>query len=63
LRVVALDEVARGFGEDEHAADEDDGPGELHGDGDAVGARVVALVGCVVDDGGEEEADSDGELV
>jgi hypothetical protein len=60
---AALDEVAGRFWEEEHAYDEDDGPCELHCDGDAVGACVLALVGGVIDDGGEEEADGDGELV
>ena len=60
---VLLDEEAGRLGEDAHSAKEDEGVGKLDGDGDAVGARVVAL-GCgVVDDGGEEETDSDGPLV
>ncbi len=60
---AALDEVARRFGQHEHAAEEDDGPSELDGDGDAVGAGVVAVLGRVVDNGRQEQADGDGELV
>jgi hypothetical protein len=60
---VLLDEKAGRLGEDAHSAKEDEGVGELDGDGDAVGARVLAL-GCgVVDDGGEEETDRNGPLV
>lgn len=60
---VLLDKEAGRLGENAHSAKEDEGVGELDGDGDAVGARVVAL-GCgVVDDGGEEETDRDGPLV
>lgn len=63
LQVALLDEVARRLRQEEHARDEDEGPSELHGDGDAVGARVVPVLGRVVDDGGEQQADGDGELV
>ena len=63
LGLAPLDEEARRLGQDEHADDEDDGPGELDGDGDAVRARVVSVLGRVVDDGREHEADGDGELV
>jgi hypothetical protein len=60
---VLLDQEARGFGEDQHADNEDDSPGELDGDGDTVATGVVTVLGGVVDDGGEEETDCDGELV
>ncbi len=50
-------EVARGFGEDEHADDEDEGPGELDGDGDSVRAGIVAVVCRIIYDGCEEETD------
>lgn len=63
FQFAGADEVAGGLGQEDHAAEEDEGPGELDGDGDAVGAGVGAVGGCVVDDGGEEEADCDGELV
>ena len=47
----------------EHADEEDEGPDELNGDGDAPGGVVVAVLGRVVDDGGEEETDGDRPLV
>jgi hypothetical protein len=58
-----LDEIAGGFGEEYHAGNEDEGPRKLDGDGDAVRARVVATGRRVIDDGSEEEADGDGQLV
>lgn len=63
FHLAGADEEARGLGQEDHADEEDEGPGELDGDGDAVGAGVGAVGGGVVDDGGEEEADCDGELV
>lgn len=60
---LATDEVAGRLGKHEHSTDKDQGPGKLDGNGNAVGAGVLALVGGVVDDGGEQEADGDGELV
>lgn len=63
FHLAGADEVAWGLGQEDHAEEEDEGPGELDGDGDAVGAGVGAIGGGVVDDGGEQEADCDGELV
>ena len=63
LVAILLDQEARGFGEDQHADNEDDGPGELDGDGDTVAAGVLAVLCRVVDDGGQEETDCDGELI
>lgn len=63
VQPAGADQVARGLGQEDHAEEENEGPGELDGDGDAVAAGVGAVGGCVVDDGGEEEADCDGELV
>jgi hypothetical protein len=60
---IALDEVARRLRQEEHAHHQDERPGELDSNGNAVGACVVAVGGGVVDDGGEEEANRDGELV
>ena len=50
--VALLDQVARGLGEEEHAGDKDDGPGELDGDGDTVAAGVLEALGRVGDDVG-----------
>ena len=63
LVAAHLDVVARRFRQDEHARDQDDGPRELDGDGNAVRAGIVTVLGAVVDDGGEEEPHRDGELV
>lgn len=56
LVFVLLDQEARGLGEEDQADADDDGPGELDGNGDAVGPGVVAVACAVVDYGGEEEA-------
>jgi len=61
--LASLDEVTGRFGEDEHAASEDSCPDELEGDGNAVGGVVGAVLGAIVDDGSEEETNSDGPLV
>lgn len=63
LVFATLDEVARRLGQNQHAADEDDGPGKLDGDRDPVRPRVHAQRRGVVDDGGQEQTDGDGELV
>jgi hypothetical protein len=43
--------------------DEDERPGELDGDGDAVRSRVGAVLGGVVDNGSQQETNGNGELV
>ncbi len=58
-----LDEPPGRLGEVEHAAGEDEGPDELDRDGDPPCGVVGAVLGRVVDDGGEEETDGDGPLV
>ena len=63
LVAAALDLETRRLGQDQHSADEDDGPGELHGNGDPVTPGVVAVGGRVVDDGRDEQADGDGSLI
>lgn len=63
VELTLLDEETRGLGQDKHADDEDDGPGELHGDGDAVRARVVVQMRCVVNHSCEQQTDGDGQLV
>ena len=64
-RVVAraFNEVARRFGQDEHTKDQNNGPGELNGDGDTVGTCIVTVMRGIVDDGGKKQADGDGKLV
>ena len=63
LELALFDEESRGFRQDEQASGENDGPEELHGDGDAVGAGVVAVLGRVDDAVGHEDPDGDAELV
>lgn len=63
LMLALLDQKAWRLGQDEHADNEDDGPGKLDGNGDAVAAGIVAILGRVVDDGGQQETDGDGQLV
>ncbi|KFZ08750.1 hypothetical protein V501_05831 [Pseudogymnoascus sp. VKM F-4519 (FW-2642)] len=60
----ALLDVETGrLGQEEETGREDDGPQELHGNGDAVGSGVVAVL-CGVDDTvGEEDTNGDAELV
>ena len=57
------DAVAWCFRKDSHSGEKDDGPGELNCDWDSVGPTVVAIFRAVVDDGGDKEANCDGELV
>jgi hypothetical protein len=42
---------------------EDERPRKLHGDGNAVGSRVIAVLGGVVDNGSQQETDGNSELV
>lgn len=58
-----LDEPTRSLGQEDAANEQDDGPCELHSDGNAVGSCVRAIFGGVVDDGGEQKTDGDSELV
>jgi hypothetical protein len=63
LGVATLDVHARSLGKDEHAEEDNKGPGELNGDGDAVAAGVIAVLGGVVDNCSNEKSDSDRPLV
>ena len=44
----------RGLGEEQHAADEDDSPGKLQCHWNSVAARVIPILGSIVDDGRDE---------
>lgn len=57
------DEVARRFREPEETARENQGPEELEGHRDTVGAGVGSVLGGIVDAGGQEEANGNGKLV
>lgn len=63
LVLALLDQEARSLGKNEHADDEDQGPGELNGDRDAVGPSIIAVLGGVVDNGSEQETNGDRKLV
>lgn len=63
LVLVLLDQETGGLGQDQHTDDQDDGPGELDSHGDTVGASIHAVLGGVVDDGGQQKTDGDGQLV
>lgn len=58
-----LDKVSGGVGEENKTTTEDDSPGELDTDGDAVRGRAVNIAAAVDDAGGKEETDCDAELV
>ena len=60
---ASLDTVPRCFGQDQHSSDEDETPSELDGNWDTVRASVITILGRVVDDGSNEETDSNGKLV
>ena len=61
--VALLDEVTGRVGEEEQTAAENQSPGELDGDGDAVGAGVGAALCGVDDNGGKHDTNGDAELV
>lgn len=63
LGVATLDVHARSLRKDEHAEEDNQGPGELNGDWDAVAAGVIAVLGGVVDNCSNKKADSNGPLV
>jgi hypothetical protein len=54
---MPLYEVTGGLGQCEHAYGENTGPDKLEGDGYSVGAMVIARLGGLIDDRGEEETD------
>ena len=58
-----LDKVSGRVGEEQETTTEDDSPGELNGDGNAVGLGAVEVLGSVDDAGGEKQTDGDAELV
>ena len=63
VEMVTLDQVTWCFREDQQAHNENDGPCELDGNGNAVRASILALVGSIVHDCGEEQPDGDCKLV
>jgi hypothetical protein len=63
LNAAALDEITRAIGEEEETDAENEAPGELDRDGNAVLAGIVAVLRGIVDAGCEEQTDGDTELV
>ena len=61
--LALLDQKPRGLGQDEHAANEDDGPRELHCDRDTIRSGIVAVGRSIIHDSCQEETDSDCPLV
>jgi hypothetical protein len=63
LRATLADVPAGSLGDEGTTNEHDDGPCKLDCDGDTVRAGVVAVLGGVVDNGGDEKSDGDGKLV
>jgi len=63
LERTFLDEETRRFGEDGKTSAENECPEELNGDGDSVRSGIQAVLGCVDNAGGEQNADRNAELV
>jgi hypothetical protein len=61
--IALADEVTGRLGKEEETNSKDDGPDELDGDGNAVRARVGAVLSAIVDAGGSHETNGDTELV
>lgn len=58
-----LDEPTRSLGKPDATSEEDNGPGELDSNGNAVRASVVPVLGGIVDDGSKQKTNGDGKLV
>ena len=58
-----LDEVSRRFRQEQKADAQDQGPGELNPNGDSIRSRIIAVLGRVIDAGGQKQTDRDAELV
>lgn len=63
VQVSLLHKVTRRLREDKKTTSENQGPGKLQSDGDSIGARVVPVLGAIVDTGGQHETNGDAELV
>ena len=63
LNAATLDEVTWGVWQEEETTTENETPGKLNADRDAVRAGVGAVLDCVVDTGCDEQTDGDAELV
>jgi hypothetical protein len=63
VELALLDPVTGRLGEESKTNGEDDGPEELDANGDTVGASVATVLGCVHNAVGDEDTNSDAELV
>lgn len=63
LELALLDEETGRLRQEEETSREDDGPQELHGDGDTVGSGIITVLGGVDHAVGEQDTDGDAELV
>lgn len=63
LMVTLFDEETGSFRKNQHSRDQDNRPGELNRNGDAVAASVHAVFGGIVHDRGDQETDRDSQLV
>lgn len=63
LWVTILNVPSRCFWKHNATGKQDNRPGELNGNGDAVGSTVVAVLGCIVDNGCKKKTYGDGQLV
>jgi len=61
--LALVDVITRGLGEEQKTRSENQGPQHLETDGNAVRARVGAVLGTVVNARGQHETDGDAELV
>jgi hypothetical protein len=63
LRLFLLNEEARSLRQEDQTNNDNDAPGELNSDRDAVAAAFIPVLCRVVDDSGEEETDRNNQLL
>lgn len=63
VELAFLDEITRGFGQEQQASSEDERPEHLNSNRDAVRARVIAVLGGVVNARSQHKTDGNAELV
>ena len=63
VELTLADEITGRFGKQEQAGSKDESPCHLDGDGNAVRAGVITILGGVVDARGQEDTNGDTELV
>jgi hypothetical protein len=63
LVLALLDVESRSFGKNEQTSEQNECPGELDGDRNAVTSSVLDVLGGIANDRGKQKTDGDGELV